>query len=89
MDPRETACERVTRRVAEETDVDALDLPPLFDAVDPDALNALVASMETGEITFAYAGRSVTVTADGAVRVAHDIRSPSGAVGGVAESQVH
>ncbi|GAB3423567.1 hypothetical protein GCM10027435_29710 [Haloparvum alkalitolerans] len=72
MDPRETPCERVTRRVAEETDTDVLELPPLFDAVDPDGLNDTVATMEAGEVTFAYAGRTVTVTADGDVRVSDD-----------------
>lgn len=78
MEERETACERVTRRVAEEKNVDALDLPPLFDAVDPDALNALIATMGEGEVTFDYAGRTVTVAADGTVRVDGESGAPSG-----------
>lgn len=78
MDSSETACERVTRRVAKEKNVDVLDLPPLFHAVDPDALNALVGTMAEGEVTFDYVGRTVTVGADGAVRVEQHSESSSG-----------
>lgn len=77
MDARETASERVTRRIAEEKNVDVLELPPLFDAVDPDALNDLVEGMEEGAITFDYADRTVTVGADCEVRIDDETRSPS------------
>ncbi|MFA9518166.1 HalOD1 output domain-containing protein [Halopenitus sp. H-Gu1] len=59
--------ERVIRNVAETTDSDPLDLPLLYDAVDPDALNAIIESMSDGEVTFTYAGHEVTVTSDGAI----------------------
>ncbi|MFC6614693.1 HalOD1 output domain-containing protein [Halopenitus salinus] len=61
--------ERVIRRVAETTDRDVLDLPVLYDAVDPDALNAVVESMSDGEVAFQYAGHEVTVDGDGRIEL--------------------
>lgn len=49
---------------AEETDPLALE-PPLYDAVDPDALDALFQSPRVaGRMAFRYLGRTVTVHAD-------------------------
>lgn len=61
-----TVVEAVARRVGS----DPLDLPPLFEAVDTDALDALVAN-STGpiEVTFEYQGYTVTVQGDGRVDV--------------------
>lgn len=52
--------------VAQVRDCDPLDLPPLGEAIDPDALDALLNSPTDSEVpssTFEYAGCSVTVTA--------------------------
>jgi hypothetical protein len=65
-----TVSERVIRTVAEATDTDPATLPPLYESVDPDALNELVESMSDGEISFTYVGREVTVDSDGGVRLA-------------------
>jgi hypothetical protein len=47
------------------------DVPePLYESVDPDALEALVASVDRGRITFTYLGYEVTVDADGTVTLA-------------------
>lgn len=44
--------------------------PPLFEAIDPDALDALVTSLEAqGSVQFAYCGHIVTVESDGKVVV--------------------
>ncbi|AHG04218.1 hypothetical protein HALDL1_11885 [Halobacterium sp. DL1] len=69
--------DRITRKivdaVAAETGVDAVDLDPLYDVVDPDALNSLfhsrpsVNSLGTGAVRFTYHGFEVHVTAGGAV----------------------
>lgn len=61
--------ERVVEAVANDSDTDALDLPPLFDSVDPDALDGVVRSMSDGYVSFIYAGRRVTVTSRGDIRV--------------------
>lgn len=61
--------ERVIERVADAADADASELPPLYEYVDPDALNTLAAGTTDVEITFAYVEREVTVTGEGAVRV--------------------
>lgn len=69
-DQGETVSERVVRSVADNTNTDPLELPPLFDTVDPDALDALVRSLSDGELTFTYAGCAVTVDSTGAVELA-------------------
>lgn len=62
----------VVTAVADAKGVDPIDLPPLFGAIDPDALDALfesgaVASRQSGSVEFAYAGYLVEVAADGTV----------------------
>lgn len=52
----------VIEAVAEVTDSDPLDLPPLYEAVDPDALNSLFNGSETSnQVRFQYAGFEVVV----------------------------
>ncbi|WP_415382189.1 HalOD1 output domain-containing protein [Halosimplex sp. TS25] len=66
----------VLEAVAATERTDPVDLPPLSDAVDPDALNALFDP--SGEqpaptrFSFCYADHDVTVTADGSVLVDRD-----------------
>lgn len=70
---RETATSvsvEVMEEVAKQTETDQLDLPPLADSIDPDALNSLFASpravdRQTGQIEFTYYGHLVTVSFDG------------------------
>lgn len=66
---------RVVTAVAAEKGVDRTCLPPLIEAVDPDALDALFAADRNGnhpnrrgEVRFRYAGREVRVR-DGVVTV--------------------
>lgn len=67
--------DEVVEKVAEVEDVDPLELtPPLYDVIDPDALDKLFASMPTagrmeGQVTFSYNGYEVTVCGDGHVFV--------------------
>jgi hypothetical protein len=61
---------KVIEEVAKQTGTDQLDLPPLADSIDPDALNSIFASIrtgdrQTGEIEFTYYGHLVTVSFDG------------------------
>jgi hypothetical protein len=58
--------------VAARDGVDETDLPPLYDAVDPDALDALLGSVRTDgpdevSVGFEYAGYTVVVSEDGAI----------------------
>ena len=61
--------ERVVRAVAAAEGVDPVALSvPLFEAIDPDALDALFATPRaSGRVSFAYCGYLVTVTANGEV----------------------
>jgi hypothetical protein len=62
---------RVVRCVSDALDCDPLDLPPLYDAVDPDALDALVPWPSRGRrrLSFRFAGVEVHVAEAGDVRV--------------------
>lgn len=64
---RQTVSERVIQKVATASGTDALELPPLWDAIEPDALDALVEEMADGEVSFAYAGYDVTVASDATI----------------------
>ena len=62
---------RVIGTVADELGVDPLECPPLYDHVDPTALNALFdgRSATHGTVTFEYAGYTVTVTSEGDIEL--------------------
>lgn len=68
--------ERVLASVADSERADILSLPPLYDAVDPDALEQLVEHGGVTEISFVYLGYDVRVRGDGRVRVS-EIRGRS------------
>lgn len=59
--PDATASEAVLAAVADRADADPADLPPLYDAIDPDALDALFGEGRPGRVSFPYAGYEVTV----------------------------
>lgn len=72
-DPDRSISESVVMAVANAEDVSPLDLPPLYSAIDPDALDAFVGSVSStrGEpdlsITFPYSNYDVTVTGTGSI----------------------
>ncbi|OVE84278.1 HalOD1 output domain-containing protein [Natronolimnobius baerhuensis] len=58
--------EQIVTAVATKRDTDPTDLPPLFDAVDPDALTAVFSptttgAPRTGRIEFPYAGHDIEI----------------------------
>jgi hypothetical protein len=71
----------IFERVADREGVDPLELDPLAETIDPDAIDALVgrgAREANGfEITFACHGYDVTVTAAGVVDVAESAAASS------------
>lgn len=67
-----TPAERVVERVSEAAGIDPLTLPPLYDAIEPDALDALIGSMVQGSISFEYAGHQVAVDSHGTITVDHN-----------------
>ena len=71
---------RVLHTLAEKTDTPSSDLPPLYEAIDPEALNALVESARREpatdlSLTFQFHGHRVVVTSDDDVTVAVDASS--------------
>lgn len=62
-----TPSERTVERVAAADERDALALPSLYDAVDSEALDALVESLDSGAVRFTYAGHVISITSDGEV----------------------
>lgn len=65
----------VVQAVATATGRDPTDLPPLYAAIDPDALDTLVSSLTAGtnrqraHVTFSYAGSQIIVDGHGEVHV--------------------
>lgn len=60
---------RVVEAVAEYSGTDVLDLPPLYDSIDPDALERILPGMTEGYVSFVYADQRVTVDSYGAISV--------------------
>lgn len=68
--PSSDIAELILQRVGDVEDTDPVDLPPLYDAIDPDALEEIFAETQSGElrvgeISFPYAGHEVTIHFDG------------------------
>lgn len=63
--------ERIVAEVADREDVSPVELPPLYQRLDTEALRELVDSVEDAplEVEFAYDGYTVVVRGDGSVRV--------------------
>lgn len=58
----------VVREVAAREDKDPVALsPPLYDAIDPDALDALYPHGDVESLTFTYHGYSITIAGDGSI----------------------
>jgi len=73
---RATLSEKVIADVAEREDVSPMDLTPLHEIVDPDALDTLFqptpnAARMDGDVSFQYCGYRVTAHADGHVELTH------------------
>lgn len=69
-DPEQSPSEKVIAAVAASEGVDPVDIEvPLFEVVDPDALNSLFGAAADGQIRFGYLGYDVTVHANGRVDV--------------------
>jgi hypothetical protein len=68
----------VVERIAEAENTDPVNLDtPLYDAIDPDALDALFSPVDEarslpGQVTFSYYGYTVTVDSSGDVALAED-----------------
>lgn len=66
--------EQIVERICDLEGSEPRELPPLYDAIDPDALEALLGSAAdrpdaSVEVTFSYSTYTVTATDDGEVRV--------------------
>lgn len=65
----ETVTIEITRAVADEEDCSPLELPPLYDAVDADAMETVLQGADSCELTFRYHGYEVEVDGAGTVDV--------------------
>lgn len=64
--------QRVIHAVADATGRPPLELPPLYETVDPDALDAIAESWTHGVLRFSYAGCTVTVESPDEVHVTRE-----------------
>ncbi|UPW00026.1 hypothetical protein M0R88_16110 [Halorussus gelatinilyticus] len=72
----ESVAEAIVTAVSSASDADESDLRPLYDAIDPDALDALFRPVRSdtsrqreGRVVFEYGDRKVCVESGGTVRV--------------------
>lgn len=77
----------VIESVSERTATDPVDLPPLYESIDPDALNALFettasGTVRRGRIEFTYAGCSVVVSSSDGITVESCHEKATGGVPG-------
>lgn len=55
------ASELIIETVANLSGIDPLELPPIFETIDPDSLDTLIREMDEGEISFDYADYTISV----------------------------
>lgn len=60
---------RIVDKVAEAENTDPVDLAPLYESIDPDALDALFQNGQNGSVTFEYENRRIIARADGDVTI--------------------
>lgn len=68
----ESVSERVIGTVATEVGVPPTELTPLYDRIDPDALDSLSNCESVERVEFTYHGRRVVVHGDGRIAVEGD-----------------
>jgi hypothetical protein len=54
--------EQIVLKIAEQKGVEPTELPPLYDTIDAEALDALLTADSVGHLTFEYLDYEVTVT---------------------------
>lgn len=71
LDDTESVTATIVNRILERENISSNDLVPLYEVIDPDALNTLFGPTRaglhrptTGTVTFQYQGYQVTVTSD-------------------------
>ncbi|WP_254663423.1 HalOD1 output domain-containing protein [Haladaptatus sp. W1] len=68
----ESISQHVVFEVAEQANVQPNELPPLYDFIDPDALDTVVASNPDLELSFSFAGYRVTIDGEDSIQVRED-----------------
>lgn len=61
--------EQILTQIAEKRDTDVLELPPLYNTIDPEELDAVVQHLDDGHISFTYADCEVTISSEGEITV--------------------
>lgn len=54
--------EQILTQIAEQRNIGVMDLPPLYNTIDPEELDAVIQSLDEGHVSFTYADCDVTVT---------------------------
>lgn len=70
-----TPSEAITMGIAERKGVDQTDLPPLYEVVEPEALDRVVDNENSCRVSFEYAGYEVTVEGANAVTIDEKVAS--------------
>lgn len=62
--PADSVSERVTYRIAEAEDRSVTELDPLYNSIDPEALDALVDSLSAPDASITFTHEDYTITVD-------------------------
>jgi hypothetical protein len=75
MNDTQSPSEKVVTKLAAAKGIDPTEVEPLFNSLDPDALDIIFENLaqgpdrEQGKVEFTHAGHSITVRADGSVAI--------------------
>lgn len=61
--------EQILTKIAAKNDSEVVELPALYDTIDPEKLDAVVQSMDDGSVSFSYAGYDVTATSEAEITI--------------------
>lgn len=59
--------EAVVRAIAQAKDIDPLEMPALYDIMDPEAINAVYNGGEFSGVQFSFCGYEVSITSNGQI----------------------
>ncbi|WP_170155624.1 HalOD1 output domain-containing protein [Halopiger aswanensis] len=68
MTADDTPSMRVVDKVATRTGVDPEELPPLYDAINPDVIETVLQT-DSARVVFEYAGHTIIITEESQIRV--------------------
>lgn len=71
-DFEESVSMRLVQKVAAYTGTEPMELPPLYDTIDPKSIDACVNKIASFDLSFRYAGVPITVESNGVIQLGEE-----------------